>query len=52
MDYKKVLEECLKGKVPPELKELYKAPIRETIPWDLFPNWARPDAIFELGHEG
>ena len=52
VDYKPVLEQCLKGKFTPELKLLYQAPIREQVPWSLFPNWARPNEQTEGAHEG
>lgn len=50
--YLKVLEKCQQGKFTEELKELYKSPVRETVPWDLFPAWARPTDQVEGCHEG
>lgn len=50
--YQKALEECKKGKVSSELKELYLAPKRDQVPWILFPNWARPNDPVEGAHEG
>ncbi len=52
IDYKKVLEQCKQGKVTEELKILYRYPLRDKIPWDLFPGWARPHDPVEGGHEG
>lgn len=52
IDYQSVLQECREGRVTPELKELYKFPIRNHVPWSEFPFWARPDAETEGCHEG
>lgn len=43
---------CKEGKACMELKELYKSPWRERVNWALFPDWARPDFVFEAEHEG
>jgi peptide deformylase len=50
--YEPILEKCLQGSVPEGLKELYKAPVRNQVPWSLFPAWARPDYVFDGAHEG
>jgi hypothetical protein len=49
---KYVREQCQLGKYVPELKELYLAPIRDKVPWALFPAWARPNDYTEGAHEG
>jgi hypothetical protein len=50
--YLNVLLACLEGKFTEELRALYQMPVREQVPWDLFPNWARPHDPVEGGHEG
>ena len=52
IDYRPVLEKCLKGEVPEGLKELYYMPTRDKVDWSLFPYWARPDDPVEGCHEG
>lgn len=47
-----ILKECLSGRVSKELKLLYNAPLRETVPWSLFPRWAQPNDWSEGCHEG
>jgi len=51
-DYQEALQECQEGKFSEELRRLYQAPYRERVPWELFPNWARPTDPVEGGHEG
>jgi len=51
-DVYKVLQACLEGRFTEELRVLYQMPARERVPWDLFPNWARPSDPVEGGHEG
>lgn len=51
-EYYEALQACLKGKFTEELRGLYQMPDRERVPWDLFPNWARPNDPVEGGHEG
>lgn len=51
-DYQEALEQCQEGKFSEELRELYRTPQRERVPWELFPNWARPTDPVEGGHEG
>lgn len=51
VNYQEILQKCLSGRVPPELKELYKAPFRDYVDWLRFPIWARP-SITEGCHEG
>ena len=51
-DYQAALQACLDGKFTEELRVLYQAPNRERVPWELFPNWARPTDPVEGGHEG
>jgi hypothetical protein len=46
------LEECQEGRFTEELRALYQMPSRERVPWQLFPNWARPIDPVEGGHEG
>lgn len=48
----KIIEECLNGRVPQELKTLYNMPYRNMVNWSMFPAWARPDYETEGGHEG
>ena len=52
LDYQKALQASLEGKFTEELRVLYQAPHREHVPWDLFPDWARPHDPVEGGHEG
>ena len=52
VDYRGALEACLEGRFTEELRALYKAPARDQVPWDLFPNWARPSDPVEGAHEG
>lgn len=54
-DYHRALSEARQGRVSEELKELHKVPWRTSVPWSLFPAWARPTdpEVFEgCGHEG
>jgi hypothetical protein len=51
-DYRDALQKCQEGKSSKELRELYQMPDRERVPWELFPNWARPNDPVEGGHEG
>jgi hypothetical protein len=51
-DYQDALQQCQEGKFSEELRELYQMPCREWVPWELFPNWARPTDPVEGGHEG
>ena len=51
-DYHEALQKCHEGVFSAELLDLYKSPNREHVPWDLFPNWARPSDLVEGGHEG
>jgi len=51
-DYQQALQKCREGKFSEELRRLYQAPYRESVPWELFPNWARPNDPVEGGHEG
>ena len=51
-EYRVALQGCLQGKFTDELRALYEMPAREHVPWDLFPNWARPNDPVEGGHEG
>lgn len=50
--YQEVLQKCQEGKFSEGLRELYQMPYREHVPWELFPNWARPNDPVEGGHEG
>jgi len=50
--YKTALEACKHGVFTKELRKLYNYPLRDKVPWDLFPNWARPSDPVEGGHEG
>lgn len=52
VDYRPILEECKKGKVPEALKQLYDVTNRQKVPWLLFPEWARPCDWVEGCHEG
>jgi hypothetical protein len=52
VDYREALADCRDGKVTEKLKELYRSPFRERVPWFLFPGWARPNDPIEGGHEG
>jgi hypothetical protein len=51
-DYQEALQKCQEGKSSEELRELYQMPYRERVPWELFPNWARPNDPVEGAHEG
>jgi hypothetical protein len=51
-EYRVALHACLEGRFTEELRVLYKMPARALVPWDLFPNWARPTDPVEGGHEG
>lgn len=51
-EYGVALEGCLEGRFTEELRALYQMPSRERVPWELFPNWARPIDPVEGGHEG
>jgi hypothetical protein len=51
-DYQAALQECQEGAFSEELRRLYQAPYRDRVPWELFPNWARPNDPVEGGHEG
>ena len=51
-EYQEALQACLEGKFTEKLRELYKTPQREQVPWMLFPGWARPQDPVEGGHEG
>jgi hypothetical protein len=50
--YQEALQKCQDGKSSEELRKLYQMPVRERVPWELFPNWARPTDPVEGGHEG
>jgi len=52
VDLNKVLENCVSGRFTEELKILYQAPYRDSVPWSMFPIWARPDLNTEGCHEG
>jgi hypothetical protein len=52
VDINKVLEKCINGSFPEELKILYQAPYRDSVSWSEFPYWARPDLDTEGCHEG
>jgi hypothetical protein len=51
-EYDRALQGCLEGRFTEELRILYQTPYRERVPWELFPNWARPNDPVEGGHEG
>lgn len=51
-EYREALQGCLEGRFTEELRLLYQMPSREQVPWQLFPNWARPIDPVEGGHEG
>ena len=51
-EYHQALQGCLEGRFTEDLRALYQMPFREHVPWDLFPNWARPTDPVEGGHEG
>jgi len=51
-EYHKALQGCLEGRFTEDLRVLYEMPTRDQVPWDLFPNWARPTDPVEGGHEG
>ena len=47
------LNACQAGKVIPELKKLQDVHLRDRVHWTLFPDWARPNSVFDdAGHEG
>lgn len=50
-EYQKALQSCLEGRFTEELRKLYQMPVREQVPWQLFPNWARPQDPVEGAHE-
>ena len=52
VDYRPILDECLKGKVPDNLRTLYDVTVRNHVPWLLFPTWAQPQDCVEGCHEG
>jgi hypothetical protein len=52
MDLREALQQCQEGKSSEELRRLYQMPFRAHVPWELFPNWARPNDPVEGGHEG
>ena len=52
VDWKRVLEVCKEGKFCEGLRILHKIPHRSTVPWALFPQWARPEDPVEGCHEG
>jgi hypothetical protein len=52
LEYHEALQGCLEGRFTEELRVLYQMPFRKQVPWDLFPNWARPTDPVEGGHEG
>jgi hypothetical protein len=51
-EYHDALLACLEGRFTEELRVLYRMRSRERVPWELFPNWARPNDPVEGGHEG
>ena len=51
-EYDDALHSCREGRFTEELRALYEMPAREQVPWDLFPNWARPTDSVERGDEG
>jgi len=51
-EYHDALQICLEGRFTEELRALYQTPNRERVPWDLFPDWARPSDPVEGGHDG
>ena len=51
-DIREALQKCEEGKFSEELRGLYQMPYRARVPWDLFPNWARPNDPVQGGHEG
>lgn len=51
-EYHAALQGCLEGRFTEELRALYQTPLREQVPWELFPHWARPNDYVEGGHEG
>lgn len=52
VDYQIALRACLEGRFTEELRDLFRLPFRERVPWHLFPNWARPVDPVEEGHDG
>ena len=51
-EYHDALHGCLEGRLIEERRVLYEMFAREQALWDLLPNWARPSAPVEGGHEG
>ena len=51
-NYQEALKKCQGGRFSEELRVLYRTPLRDQVPWQLFPNWARPIDPVEAGHEG
>jgi hypothetical protein len=51
-DFRDALQGCLDGRFTEELRVLYQMPSRARVPWELFPNWARPMDPVEGAHEG
>lgn len=51
-EYQEALKKCNEGQFSEALRKLYQMPVRESIPWMLFPDWARPNDVVEGGHEG
>lgn len=51
-EYQAALKTCQEGKFTEELRVLYQMPLRERVPWVLFPSWARPNDHVEGAHEG
>jgi hypothetical protein len=37
-DYQEALQKCQQGMSSEELRQLYQMPVRERVPWELFPN--------------
>lgn len=52
IDYQEALQKCQEGKFSEKLRLLYQMPIRERVPWELFPKWAHPNDPVEGAHEG
>lgn len=51
-EYDEALQGCMEGRFTEELRVLYQMPSRERVPWNLFPDWARPNDPVKGGHEG
>jgi hypothetical protein len=49
---REALKGCEDGKINDALKMLYNYPLRNNVPWNLFPIWANPTLFTEGGHEG